>query len=153
MTKRVLFIDDEAAATKYYRTALEWAGYTVDYRSTAAQAVEAIQRVDEVYAVIVLDLSLPPEGTLTASRTAAGLASGVVLLTDYIRKSRPKIPVLVLTNVPRGPILDALPKEDSRRLRVVHKIDTSAFELPVLVDQMLDDPAAEPGKGALHAED
>ena len=104
---RVLFIEDEPAATSGLLMVLRSAGHTVDVAESTADAVNMLAH--EQYDCLVLDLMLPDvKSTQVVDRDA-----GVVLLRNIRRnavrdmKTDPKVPVVV-TAVSNRATLDAL---------------------------------------------
>ncbi len=55
---RLLVIDDEDGVVNAIRRRLERAGYSVETATSAAEAIEKIQKVDRPYDVIVTDMSM-----------------------------------------------------------------------------------------------
>ncbi|MBN9118563.1 MAG: hypothetical protein J0I06_05280 [Planctomycetes bacterium] len=136
MADRVLFVDDEGDVCEYYVTALKLAGFEVDYCDTTREGVTKIDDPQQGYTAIVLDLSMLHGSELSADETMGGLATGVVLY-DRVRTRRPGTPVIVLTNVLQGPVIDRLPPQTMGAFQLVHKIETDPFEFAEVVSRMI----------------
>jgi CheY-like chemotaxis protein len=78
---RVLFVDDDPAAVRLYRSYLAADGHEVVIAASGIEGVEASER--EPFDVVVMDLNMPGlDGWMSMS---------------LIRARRPKLPVVVLT--------------------------------------------------------
>jgi CheY-like chemotaxis protein len=118
---KVLFIEDEAAATSGLLAVLRNAGHTADVAESIADAVSMLAH--EQYDCVVLDLVLPDRTSMQPK--AVDRDAGVFLL-HRIRKSSvpamktdPKVPVVVVTAVSSRPTLDSL--LDYPNVRVIQK--------------------------------
>jgi CheY-like chemotaxis protein len=78
---RVLFVDDDPAAARLYKSYLAAEGYEVHVADSGIEAVEATERGQ--FDVVVMDLNMPGlDGWMSMS---------------LIKARRPKLPVVVLT--------------------------------------------------------
>lgn len=79
---RLLLIEDDVLLAEGVNTALTRAGYTVDWVSTAADALADLQAAQ--YSLIILDLGLPD-------------MDGLSLLSKIRQQLKQELPVLILT--------------------------------------------------------
>ncbi|MDB4968185.1 MAG: two component sigma54 specific fis family transcriptional regulator [Myxococcales bacterium] len=78
---RVLFVDDDPAASRLYKSYLSAEGHEVIIADSGIEAVEAAER--SAFDVVVMDLNMPGlDGWMSMS---------------LIKARRPKLPVVVLT--------------------------------------------------------
>jgi len=78
---RVLFVDDDPAASRLYKSYLTAEGHEVVIADSGIEAVEATER--NTFDVVVMDLNMPGlDGWMSMS---------------LIKARRPKLPVVVLT--------------------------------------------------------
>ena len=78
---RVLFVDDDPAASRLYKSYLSAEGHEVVIADSGIEAVEAAER--NTFDVVVMDLNMPGlDGWMSMS---------------LIKARRPKLPVVVLT--------------------------------------------------------
>jgi two-component system chemotaxis response regulator CheY len=78
---RVLFVDDDPAASRLYKSYLAAEGHEVVIADSGIEAVEAAER--DSFDVVVMDLNMPGlDGWMSMS---------------LIKARRPKLPVVVLT--------------------------------------------------------
>ena len=78
---RVLFVDDDPAASRLYKSYLNAEGHEVVIADSGIEAVEATER--NTFDVVVMDLNMPGlDGWMSMS---------------LIKARRPKLPVVVLT--------------------------------------------------------
>jgi CheY-like chemotaxis protein len=83
---RVLFVDDDPAAARLYRSYLAAEGYEVVVATSGIEGVEATER--DKFDVVVMDLNMPGlDGWMSMS---------------LIKARRPKLPVVVLTGDTAG---------------------------------------------------
>ncbi len=83
---RVLFVDDDPAAARLYRSYLAAEGHEVAVATSGIEGVEATER--DKYDVVVMDLNMPGlDGWMSMS---------------LIKARRPKLPVVVLTGDSAG---------------------------------------------------
>jgi CheY-like chemotaxis protein len=81
---RVLFVDDDPAATRLYKSYLVADGHDVVVANSGIEGVEATER--NPFDVVVMDLNMPGlDGWMSMS---------------LIKARRPKLPVVVLTGDP-----------------------------------------------------
>jgi two-component system cell cycle response regulator DivK len=78
---RILFVDDDPAAQKLYRTYLVGEGYEVVIASSGLDGVEASEK--QPFDVVVMDLNMP------------GLDGWMAM--SLIRARRPNLPTIILT--------------------------------------------------------
>jgi two-component system response regulator FlrC len=86
---KVLFVDDDPAATRLYRAMLTDAGHTVMTLDSGVDAVEAAGR--DHFDVVVTDFNMP------------GIKGDVTL--SLLRARDPRLPVILLTSDPT-PVLE-----------------------------------------------
>ena len=81
---RVLFVDDDPAASRLYKSYLSAEGHEVVIADSGIEAVEATER--NTFDVVVMDLNMPGlDGWMSMS---------------LIKARRPRLPVVVLTGDP-----------------------------------------------------
>lgn len=94
---KVLLIDDDKEAMKYYITALGRNRITVDHQRKPEGALQALEKTEDQYDLIILDSAMPPGKLYANKQTDAGIQTGQLIFND-IRAKWPKIPILILTN-------------------------------------------------------
>jgi len=85
---RVLVVDDEIAVRELSTYCLQRSGFTVTSTGSGEEALEEIERVDEAFDAIVLDLEMPGMGGGETFRRLreAHISSRVVLVSGYSRE-------------------------------------------------------------------
>ncbi len=79
----ILFVDDEPAMSKIYTSMLERLGYTVSFRTSSVEALEAFKAQPDKYDVVITDQTMPH---LTGQ-----------MLAKEIMAIRPDIPIILCT--------------------------------------------------------
>jgi CheY-like chemotaxis protein len=104
------------------------------------EALDLIENERPALAAIILDIMMPFGKRYDARQTLQGLRTGTVLYSD-IRRFYPTTPVLALTNVVNGDVLEDL--ESDPLVTVVQKLDYTPNELGELIESLI----AESQKG------
>ena len=58
-SERILFVDDEPAMSKIYTSMLERLGYSVSFRTSSVEALEAFKAKPDKYDVVITDQTMP----------------------------------------------------------------------------------------------
>jgi two-component system chemotaxis response regulator CheY len=83
--KRVLIVDDASLVRRYYRDALERAGFEVD---EALNGVEALEKVlGETYDLVIVDVNMPRMDGMTFLRTLRRQPTAVSSLPSLVISS------------------------------------------------------------------
>ena len=94
----ILFVDDEKRWITSYIDELKASGFKVHYEATIDSAIKFFDAHHERISLLILDIMMPPGEAFTLEETENGLRSGV-LFYDVIRKKKPALPVILLTNI------------------------------------------------------
>ena len=136
MKKTILLIDDDKYVPDLYIKALKMNDFEVVHCRTPDDATKELDARKNWPDLIILDLSMPPTGSLAKEDTLNGLATGVVYFPT-LRKKRPKTPIVVLTNVLAEEIRSRLPTGADGPSRIFHKLDYSPLDLPEQIVEVL----------------
>ena len=81
--KRILVVDDASLVRRFYRDALERAGFEVD---EALNGVEALEKVlgDESYDLVIVDVNMPQMDGMTFLRTLRRQSDAVSSLPSLV---------------------------------------------------------------------
>jgi CheY-like chemotaxis protein len=115
MTK-ILLIDDDIQAMRYYVETLEAAGFDVTQCTGPDSALQVLRDTTTPVSAVLLDIMMPPGDAYRRQNTQEGLTTGLFLLED-LRRLRPNLPVVVLTNVSNRDTLQRIPR-DSKLLLI-----------------------------------
>ena len=133
--RKVVLIDDEPFAMKYYIKALEWKDLEVDVIRSANKACQYFSQPREDVMSIILDIMMPP-GRFGAKKTDEGMLTGVFLMSHIVGLQvdiRGKsVPIAVLTNAATPAVIAKLHEEaealeSHEQFRIWPKMDTSPF--------------------------
>ena len=130
---RVLFIDDEPHLLKEYVGALETAGFKVEFRDEAEDAMQFFLTNHEDLDAVILDVMMPPPAVLGDRATKYGLRTGASLFAR-IREANTTKPVLIFTNLIRSRLDVAV--DDF--LDIHQKMETPPFALPKLLKALME---------------
>ena len=134
--KRIVMIDDEPGAVRYYRQALESRGYVVEMLDSADKARRWVtEPCLHPTAAMVLDLMMPPGKVFTAQETHNGLGTGLCLL-HLIQKKYPSVPVLILSSFHEEIVEMQKNSPNNAMLRVASKYEAPPFSLVKILDEM-----------------
>lgn len=88
MTKRILMVEDFPVMQKFYKDALEKAGYELDIAEDGQQALDAVTKSD--YDVILLDMLLPNMNGIEFLEQYQGRpeSTRIIILSDFAEPSR-----------------------------------------------------------------
>lgn len=88
MTKRILMVEDFPVMQKFYKDALEKAGYELDIAEDGKQALDAVTKSD--YDVILLDMLLPNMNGIEFLEQYQGRPEStmIIILSDFAEPSR-----------------------------------------------------------------
>jgi DNA-binding response OmpR family regulator len=130
---KILFIDEDKAALRYYMLALKDNGFDYEHIRNADDAIKAIQTPDCSYDFIILDSAMPAGAIYINQNTEDGTLTGKFLFND-IRKKCPNVPILILTNFWLEWVQAALAE---KRVRGEKKINVTPNKLIEIIQQML----------------
>ncbi|HEX9654953.1 MAG TPA: response regulator [bacterium] len=134
MSKRILFVDDEDWSVTPYFEILQDKNIEVDLAENSDQAIDLLRK--KKYNLIVLDIMFAP-GTIMGD-TVPPRKAGSTLLSKVRNneipdlKTDPDVPVLILTAVTNGLVLDNI-----RDLHV-EEICRKPAEFNEVIDKILD---------------
>jgi DNA-binding response OmpR family regulator len=94
---KILFIDEDKAALRYYMLALNDHGFECEHIRNVDDAIKKIETEDRSYDFIILDSAMPAGTIYSDQKTEDGTLTGKFLFRD-IRIKRPNVPILILTN-------------------------------------------------------
>ncbi len=88
MTKRILMVEDFPVMQKFYKDALEKAGYELTIAEDGQQALDAVTKSD--YDVILLDMLLPNMNGIEFLEQYQGRpeSTRIIILSDFAEPSR-----------------------------------------------------------------
>ena len=88
MTKRILMVEDFPVMQKFYKDALEKAGYELEIAEDGQQALDAVTKSD--YDVILLDMLLPKMNGIEFLEQYQGRpeSTRIIILSDFAEPSR-----------------------------------------------------------------
>ena len=135
---RILFVDDERRRVRLYVQELEKNGHEVVFEDNPDAALKTLQDVSEHFDLLVLDVSLPPSETFKFADTRGGMQTGLPLY-DNIRRLRPDLKIVALTNVSSSEVQNRFAQEDPRLCRLYIKPDTLPFRFAEKVREFLSD--------------
>ena len=130
---RIVFIDDQPAALRYYIRALEDKGYEITILSSSDAAWEFFGEPRDDVKAVILDVMMP-EGSHVKD-PSHGMATGIYLIRRILmqevvhKRSKTNIPIAVLTNRNIREVMDdvrtLVGNEYVSNLKVWSKLDFS----------------------------
>lgn len=132
---RILFIDDDRRRMKLYVDELVRNGHEVVFEETVDRALATFRSRDD-FDVVVLDISMDPGNEYRFEDTGGGTRTGLPLY-DTIRKERPELKIVVLTNVPTLRLASHFEKDSDRLWRLVHKPDVLPRQFTSFIGEFL----------------
>jgi CheY-like chemotaxis protein len=127
---KILIVDEEVSPADYYIRNLRSHGIDTTYCSSVDEAYKLIQRRGTDFAVIILDIMMPPETRYKDFDTDEGIQTGTLLFSD-VRKELPDVPVIILTNVSNPNIINLI--DQSTDIEIYQKMDTVPSALSKIV--------------------
>jgi len=94
----ILAVDDETRYLQSYIDELQYSGFETTVCQDVDSAAEFLSREGGTLQLCILDIMIPPGALFRGQDTRQGRRTGF-LFFDYIRKSWPALPVVILTNV------------------------------------------------------
>jgi CheY-like chemotaxis protein len=110
--------------------------YEVHFEDNVGSAVATIEDPAQQFDLLVLDISMPPGDAFKSADTRGGMRTGLPLY-DKIRRLRPDLKIVVLTNVIERGVKERFALEDRRLCRFVSKPDALPFKFAELVGKFL----------------
>jgi CheY-like chemotaxis protein len=132
---RILFVDDDQRRMDKYVLVLEARGHEVVFADNVDSALAMI-RSKEDFDLAVVDISMPPGDEYRFEDTVGGTRTGLALY-DTIRAERPKLPVVMLTNVPDPRVVTHFARDSERLWRLVRKPDALPVQFAALIEKFL----------------
>ncbi len=94
---RVLFVDDEQRINiPVVRHLREVEGFDVEWVASPSKMKETLES-DEDFDLIILDVMMPPDDSVDATRTNRGMRTGLVALDTIVAQTKRMIPVIIYT--------------------------------------------------------
>ena len=124
---RILFVDDEVRRMATVVDELRLEGHEVVFQAHVDPALALINDPGEQFDVVVIDVSMPPGRAFQTDDTDGGARTGFHLY-DVLRQMRPKIKVIVLTNVADRGVEEHFKNETQSLCRVVRKPSVLPFQ-------------------------
>jgi CheY-like chemotaxis protein len=131
--RKVVLVDDERFALKYWIKALKFNDFEVEVVRTADKARQYFKQPKGTVVAVILDIMMPP-GRFGAKKTNEGMHTGIYLMYHivevYVAASGKCPPIAVLTNLPSDTVAGLLeeviePQDPSLRVRIWPKLDVS----------------------------
>ena len=126
MRHSILIVDDERLMTDPYIRALQRKQFHVEHCLTVDCAIKKIITENASFSLVILDVMMPPGEAFAKENTLEGLLTGVFLF-QKLRKERPNLPFIVLTNVVHQETLDRFSSD--LNVEVIHKTECPPFDL------------------------
>lgn len=129
----IMFVDDECRRMSTYVEACAFVGYEVRCIDDVDDVCEDLSKNLEGVGALVLDVMMPV-GARFRERPEAewGVRTGLLLYAD-IRREKPSLPIILLTQSTDLAIDSAVEKD--RLAMVVRKQDLLPFDLPDLLNE------------------
>lgn len=124
---RMLFIDDEERRMMPVVEELKFAGHDVIFKAQVDSAVELINNQNEEFDLVVIDVSMPPGQKFQAEDTYGGARTGIHLY-NLLRIARPKVKIIVLTNVADRGVEEHFRRENPALCRFIRKPSILPFQ-------------------------
>ena len=129
----ILFVDDEPREMDSYRRELELSGFTVVFKSAVDDALKYLDEHPATVDLLILDVMMSP-GVVFKGVPDKGLRAGVHFY-QRIRRTLPRLPVIVFSNVNDYALRQQFANEDNCWL--FQKEDLLPFELADKVKDIL----------------
>lgn len=133
---RILFVDDEQRRMEPYVWELQDAHHEVVFQDNVDSALGTLRNPNERFDMVVLDISMSRGTEYEFEETVGGTRTGILLYAK-IRRLRPDLKVVVLTNVPYERLAKPFEGEDTRLYRFVRKQEKLPIEFAKLVGEFL----------------
>jgi CheY-like chemotaxis protein len=134
--KRILFVDDAFVPTAaelavgymwYYTKALEEAGFQIVVATGPDEALAILSHDDKGFALVIVDVMMPPGRSFAREDTVDGLRTGV-FLAKRLAVLYGGVPVIILTNA--DPLVMQQHLKDTTNIQsVLAKVVCTPFDL------------------------
>ncbi len=130
----LLIVDDDHKAMSYFVMALENSGYRVTQKCTASDAIDFLSAYSQTVDGVILDMMLPL-GHVSPTWNADDEMFGGKEVYRYLQSTHPGIPILVLSNISSGRLLNEFPSSDT--VQVAVKCEHSPFMIVDLINRLV----------------
>ena len=138
----ILFVDDEPRGAKHYTVEFDEAHLDYVHKTNVDEAWEFFQEKGDQTKLLILDIMMPSGKLLENEDTDSGFSTGI-LFYEMIRKSKPDLPVIILTNVNEDDVIERF--KDAANCSLYQKIDMPPHELVEEIKSILADGQVQPG--------
>lgn len=143
---RLLLVYDDLGAMRYVVMALQKAGYDVTLMWSVAEAIAFLKAYSQTVDGVILDVILRIGEVSPEDNDAEQLCGGNAVC-GYLQTTHPGIPILVLSNVSSGRLLEQFAASD--HVRVARRVDHTPSEIAAIVTSLvgshrLDDDGENP---------
>jgi len=135
---KVLFVDDDWRRLEHHVDELKERGFEVIFTNDVDDAVEKLRDLSNHYDLAIIDISMPPGKSLVFEDTIGGSRTGKALY-ELIRRLRPKLKIIALTNVPDISVASFFRSQDRSLCRFVRKPEALPFRFAEIVREFMDD--------------
>lgn len=131
----ILFVDDEPRGIDSFIEELRLSGYPVISKDDIDSAEQYLQQHHDKIQLVILDIMMPPGGTLIAKDTDNGMKTGI-LFRNQIRSKFPDMPIILFTNFRPDAQLKQEINDDPKSL-LLQKYNYLPFELVEEIEKFL----------------
>ena len=131
----ILFVDDEPRGINSFVDELKFSDYQVNFKDDIDSAEQYLQQYHSKIQLVILDIMMPPGGTLIAKDTDNGMKTGI-LFRNQIRSKFPDMPIILFTNFRPDAQLKQEINDDPKSL-LLQKYNYLPFELVEEIDIFL----------------
>ena len=131
---KILLVDDDIGAMAYFVEALEREGYDVVQEWSVSGALDFLRAYSQTIDGAILDVMLPVGSFECKAPDEEALCGGLAVFR-YLQSHHPGIPILILTNISSGSLLEHFPETES--IRVMNKCDCLPSEAASIVRSLV----------------
>lgn len=135
---RILFVDDESRRMTPMIEELKDEGHEVVFEASVDRALALLRDHTQPFDLAVLDIFIPPGQSFKTVDTEGGTRTGL-LFYDELRRLRPTLKVVVLTNVGDRQVAERFAAEDQNLCRFIRKPEVLPFQFVTELDRFFED--------------